>query len=111
MGHSDLLVQRWSVPFEGPPNGLAVIGWDEQRGTFLQHYFDVRNVVRVYELRLEEGTLTLARTQPDFSSFDFDQRYVATVTEDEIDGAWSIAKDHQTWSHDFDLIDTRLATT
>jgi len=26
-----------------------VIGWDEQRGTSLQHYFDDRNVVRVYE--------------------------------------------------------------
>ena len=53
--------------------------------------------------------MTLARTQPDFSSLDFDQRYVATVTEDEIDGAWSVAKTID-GAHDFDLIYTRLPT-
>ncbi len=109
MGGSGLLVQRWTIPFEGAPDGMAVIGWDEGRGTFLQHYFDDRTVVRVYELRLEDGTLTLERTKPDFSSLEFSQRYVGTVTDDQIDGSWFMAKDHETWTKDFDLVYTRVA--
>ena len=108
MGDSGLLLQRWSIPFEGAPDGLAVIGWDEERGTFLQHYFDDRTVVRVFELRLERGALTLERTQADFSPLHFSQRYVGVVNEDRIDGAWFIAEDHETWVKDFDLVYTRL---
>ncbi|MDO9457327.1 hypothetical protein [Nocardioides sp.] len=111
LGDSGLLLQRWSIPIEGPPNGLAVIGWDEERGTFLQHYFDDRTVVRVYELRLEDGELTLERTRADFSPLDFSQRYVGTVGEGRIDGAWFMAEDHRTWDKDFDLVYTRLPTT
>jgi hypothetical protein len=109
LGDSDLLLQRWSIPVDGAPDGLAVIGWDEGRGSFLQHYFDERTVARVYELRLDSGRLTLERTRPDFSPLHFSQRYVGTVTEDRIDGAWFMAEDHETWAKDFDLVYTRLA--
>jgi hypothetical protein len=109
LGGSDLLLQRWTVPLEGPPDGMAVIGWDEARGTFLQHYFDDRTVIRLYELSLEGGELRLERTRPDFSPLEFSQRYVGTVTEDRIDGAWWMAQDHETWTKDFDLVYTRTA--
>jgi hypothetical protein len=113
MGDSGLLVQRWSVPVDEAPDGLAVIGWDEGRATFLQHYFDDRGVVRVYELTLVDGVLTLERTRADFSPLHFSQRYVGTLTEDgrRIDGAWFIAHDHETWEKDFDLIYTRVEVT
>ena len=107
MGGSGLLLQRWSIPFEGAPDGLAVIGWNEERGTFLQHYFDDRTVVRVYELGLESGELRIERTRADFSPLDFSQRYVGVVTDDRIDGAWFLAEDQQTWTKDFDLVYTR----
>jgi hypothetical protein len=67
LGDSGLLVQRWSVPVDEAPGGLAVVGWDEARATFLQHYFDDRGVVRVYELTLVDGVLTLERTRADYS--------------------------------------------
>lgn len=108
LGESGLLVQRWTVPVAEAPDGMAVIGWDEGRGTFLQHYFDDRGVVRVYEVSLADGELRLERTQPDFSPLHFSQRYVGTVTSDRIDGAWWIAHDHETWEKDFDLVYTRL---
>ena len=113
MGASDLLVQRWTVPVPEAPDGMAVVGWDESRGTFVQHYFDDRGVVRLYELILEGPRLTLERTRPDFSPLHFSQRYVGTLTEDRrrIDGAWYIAHDHQTWEKDFDLIYTRVDVT
>lgn len=111
LGESSLLVQQWSIPVAQAPDGTAVIGWDDDRGTFLQHYFDDRDVVRIYELSLRDGELRLERTRPDYSPFHFSQRYVGTVTEDRIDGAWWIAHDHETWEKDFDLIYSRVDVT
>ena len=55
MGEQAFVLERWRVPIPGAPNGLAVLGWDEGRGTFLQHYFDERGVARVYEMSLKGG--------------------------------------------------------
>lgn len=62
-----------------------------------------------HELRLAEGTLTLERTQEDFSPLHFSQRFVGNVTDDQIDGAWFMAEDHETWAKDFDLVYSRLS--
>jgi hypothetical protein len=110
MGEKAFLVQRWTVPVPEAPDGFAVIGWDEGRGTFLQHYFDDRGVARVYEMSLQGGRWTLQRTRQDFSPFEFSQRFTGRCTDDgkRIEGTWEIAHDHQTWEKDFDLIYTRL---
>jgi hypothetical protein len=99
------LVQRWEVPHPAAPDGLAVIGYDEGRGTYLQHYFDSRGVARVYEMTLEDDTWTLSRTEADFGPLDFAQRWVGTFSDDgrTIEGAWEIAHDGTTWEKDFDL--------
>ena len=55
------------VPVPEAPDGLAIIGFDEGRGTFLQHYFDSRGIARVYAMSLEDGVWTLWRDAPDFS--------------------------------------------
>ena len=113
LGDSGLLVQRWSVPVAEAPDGMAVIGWDDERATYLQHYFDDRGVVRVYELSLKDGVLTLERTMPDYSPLHFSQRFVGTLADNggAIDGAWYIAHDHETWEKDFDLIYSRVEVT
>jgi hypothetical protein len=110
MGDKAFVVERWTVPIPEAPDGLAVIGWDERRGTFLQHYFDERGVARVYEMSLGGGVWKAERTKPDFSPFDFSQRFSGAFTEDgkRIDGTWEIADDHKTWKKDFDLIYTRI---
>jgi hypothetical protein len=41
------LIQCWDVPVPEAPDGLAIIGFDEGRGTFLQHDFDSRGIARV----------------------------------------------------------------
>lgn len=98
------------MPIPEAPDGLAVLGWDEGRGTFLQHYFDERGVARVYEMTLEGGVWTLERTTPDFSDFKFSQRFTGTFSEDgsRIEGTFEIADDHRTWEKDFDVLDTRV---
>jgi hypothetical protein len=87
------------------PDGIAIIGRDESRGTLLQHYFDQRGVARVYEMSFEDGVWKLERTKEDFSPFEFAQRFTGTFSEDggRIYGTWEIAHDKRTWEKDFDL--------
>ena len=56
------LVQRWRVPVPQAPDGIAVIGFDEGRGTYLQHYFDERGVARVFEMGLDGRRWSLERS-------------------------------------------------
>ena len=99
------LVERWEVPVPEAPDGIAIIGFDEGRGTYLQHYFDSRGVARVYSMSLDDGEWKLWRDQPDFSPLDFSQRFGGRFSQDgsRIDGAWEICHDGSTWEHDFDL--------
>jgi hypothetical protein len=111
MGDKAFLLERWSIPIPQAPDGHAVIGWDVGRGTFLQHYFDERSVARVYEMSIDGGVWRLGRTKPDFSPFEFSQRFAGRFAGDgrRIDGTWEIAHDHKTWEKDFDLIYTRIS--
>ncbi|MBN1529160.1 MAG: DUF1579 family protein [Thermoleophilaceae bacterium] len=104
------LAQRWQIPVPEAPDGLAVIGYDEGRGTFLQHYFDSRGVARVYEMTLDDGVWTLAREQPDFSPFEFAQRYEGRFSADgdTIEGRWDIRHEGRDWEKDFDITYRRL---
>ena len=110
VGEQAFVLERWTVPIPEAPDGLAVIRWDEGRGTFLQHFFDERGVARVYEMTLGDGVWTLERTKPDFSDFTFSQRFSGTFTDDgkRIDGTFEIAHDHVTWEKDFDVVYTRV---
>jgi hypothetical protein len=104
------LLQRWQIPVPEAPDGLAVIGYDEGRGTLLQHYFDSRGVARVYEMTLADGVWTLTRERPDFSPFDFAQRYEGRFTDDggAIEGHWDIRHEGEDWRKDFDITYRRL---
>ncbi len=110
MDDKAFVIERWTVPVPEAPDGVAVIGWDAGRGTFLQHYFDTRGVARVYDMSFADGVWKLERTKPDFSPFEFSQRYTGTLSSDgnRIEGTWEIANDHKTWAKDFDLIYTRV---
>jgi Protein of unknown function (DUF1579) len=104
------VVQRWEVPVPEAPDGIAIIGYDEGRGTYLQHYFDSRGVARVYEMSFDGGVWKLWRNEADFSPLDFSQRFTGTFSDDgrTIDGRWEICHDGSNWEHDFDLIFTKV---
>jgi hypothetical protein len=111
MGDKAFVIERWTVPIPEAPDGIAVIGWDGARNTFLQHYFDTRGVARVYEMSLDRGVWTFARTKSDFSPFEFSQRFAGTFSEDgnRVEGTWEISNDHKTWEKDFDIFYTRIS--
>jgi hypothetical protein len=99
------LVERWEIPVPEFPDGVAVIGWDNGRGTLLQHYFDSRGVARVYEMSVEASVWRLTRSEPDFSPLDFAQRYTGEFSDDGgmIAGRWEIKYPGKDWELDFHL--------
>ena len=101
------LVQRWRVDHPDAPDGIAIIGYDAERATLLQHYFDSRGVVRVYDMSLAGNTWQLMRIGQDFS-----QRFIGVFDEsrDVITGSWEASSDDgATWEHDFDLTYTKAS--
>jgi hypothetical protein len=111
MTRGKFLVQRWEVPVDDAPDGLAVIGPDPHDSDgYLQHYFDTRGVARVYAMSFEDRTWKLSRTKADFSPLDFAQRFTGTMSDDSrtIRGRWEIRHNGSTWEHDFDLVYTRV---
>src|SRR5688500_7791865 len=81
LGEQAFMVERWTVPIAEAPDGLAMIGWDAGRGTFLQHYFDERGVARVYEMSFADRVWKFSRTKPDFAPFEFSQRFTGTLAD------------------------------
>ncbi|HEY1574740.1 MAG TPA: hypothetical protein VGG05_25645 [Pseudonocardiaceae bacterium] len=79
-------------------------------GGYVQHYFDSRGVARLYAMTFDGRTWTLERTTPDFSSSEFAQRFVGTISDDgtTIEGEWRTSGDGQ-WQRDFGLTYTRVA--
>jgi uncharacterized protein DUF1579 len=110
MAGKQFLVQRWEIPVPEAPDGLAVIGFDEDTQLYLQHYFDSRGVARLYEMTFSDGVWKLWRKTSDFTPLSFSQRFTGEFGEDgnSIEGRWEIAHDHTTWEHDFDLTYRRI---
>ena len=102
------LVQRWEVPVPEAPDGIAVIGWQADRGTLLQHYFDNRGVARLYEMGFADGVWTLSRDEADFSPLAFRQRWRGVLAGVTIVGTWETSHVGGTWEHDFELRYHRL---
>ena len=104
----NVLVQRTTVTVPAVPDsyGLVVISED---GRSVQHYFDARGVVRLYQMTFDGRTWTLERTEPDFSPLHFCQRFTATVSDDgsAITGEWQTSPDGQQWQRDFGITYTR----
>jgi hypothetical protein len=94
------------------PDGIAIIGFNDSRGRYLQHYFDSRGVARVYEMRFAGRVWELSRTAEDFSPLDFSQRFKGTFSDDgqTIDGRWETSADGASWREDFKLIYTRVGS-
>jgi hypothetical protein len=109
MAGRQFVVQRWEVPHPAAPNGIAIIGWDQGKGTYVQHYFDSRGVARLYEMSFADSVWKLWRTAADFSPLDFSQRYIGTFSDDgqTIRGSWESSSDGAYWEHDFELIYTK----
>ena len=103
------LVQRSTAP-DPVPDGLCVVGVDPERGGYTQHYFDSRNVARLYAMTFDGARWTLTRESPDFTPLEFSQRFTGSFEDDGtvIRGRWEIRYSGADWAHDFELIYSRV---
>jgi hypothetical protein len=107
------LVQRSGADHPDAPTTHAVIAADHRRDEgYLQHYFDSRGVVRLYEMDVDGDEWTLTRLAPDFMPLDFAQRWIGRFTDDgdTIRGRWEISPDGREWDLDFRLTYRRTNT-
>ena len=51
------LIQRWDIEPPDAPDGIAIIEFDPEQATYVQHYFDSRGVARVYEMTFAQQRL------------------------------------------------------
>ena len=104
------LLQRTEIPVPEAPDGLSIISADLETGTYTQHYFDSRGVVRLYAMTLADGVWTLTRESPDFTPLDFRQRFTGTFSEDgnTISGTWEKCLNGSDWEHDSALTYRRV---
>jgi hypothetical protein len=99
------LVQRWHVDHPSAPDGIAVVGVDNDSGRCRHHYFDSRGEARTYEMSFVDGAWKLWRDHPGFF-----QRFSGTFDEtgNTISGSWESSKDGSAWDHDFDMTYARV---
>jgi hypothetical protein len=73
---------------------------------YVQHYFDSREVERVYEMTFADNVWTLERRA---AAPDFSQRFTGTFDDDcnTIVGRWESSSDSSNWNPDFELTYTR----
>ena len=100
------LIQRWEVEHPDAPDGIAIIGFDTDKATLLQHYFDSRGIARIYQMTFAGKVWTLQRKA---AAPDFSQRFTGTFGDDDtIVGRWESSSDGSNWSPDFELTYTRV---
>jgi hypothetical protein len=89
----------------GIPEGVAVLGSDDELGTYSMVYYDSRGVSRIQSVSLDGGVLRWWRDAPSFS-----QRYSLTFAADRrtMIGKGELSHDASTWEQDLDLTYTRV---
>jgi hypothetical protein len=101
------VLQRSEMDHPDAPDSHSILAPDPARpGGYLQHYFDSRGVVRLYDMSFDGRTWALTRRAHDFSPLEFAQRFTADLGDDgdTLTGAWFTAPaGSDDWRLDFRL--------
>ena len=98
------LCMRSEIDEPHVPKGVAIIGSDDEDGSFTMLYFDDRAVSRRYEVTMDAGVMQWERTTPAFS-----QRFALTLAADgrTVHGVGEMSRDGGPWGPDLELTYTR----
>lgn len=101
------LIMRSEVDELQFPNGMAVLGSDEQEGTFFLLYFDERGVSRKYDVTMIGNELQWRRDSPSLS-----QRNTITVDDDgnRMVGRGEMSRDGGAWEADLSMTYVRVTS-
>jgi hypothetical protein len=89
-----------------PTTATVVIGRDDRSGRYGYLYRDSREVHRIYEMSLEDGTWRIWGRAGE----NFFQRFAGTFSEDgqRIAARWERSEDAENWELDFDGVWERV---
>jgi hypothetical protein len=87
------------------PNGIVIIGSDNQSNQITMLYFDEREISRHYNFTIAGNQWKWWRDEPKFS-----QRFTVQISEDgnTMLGKGEMCRDGKTWEGDLDLTYTRI---
>ena len=93
------VLQHWTYDHPDFPDAMALLSDDRC------HYFDVRGIIRVFDLEVDDAGWSLIRLDDDFS-----QRQTARFGgPDAMDGAGEVSRDRGvTWQPDFTMTFRRV---
>ena len=93
------VLQRWTYDHPDFPDAMALMSEDQY------HYFDVRGIVRVFDLEVDEGGWSMVRLDEDFS-----QRFTARFRGPNVmDTTGEVSHDAGvTWQPDFTMTLQRI---
>jgi hypothetical protein len=92
------LIQRSSTNHDLFPDSISVIGAPETGDGLVMEYFDSRGVRRTYAVSLENGVLRIWR-----DAEGFDQRFSATLDDEQFHGVWQLAREPGDWHDDLKI--------
>ena len=94
------VMQHWTYDHPDFPDALALLSEDRY------HYFDVRGIVRVFDLDIDDNGWSMIRLDEDFS-----QRSTARFQDpNAMEGTGEASHDHGlTWQPDFTMTYQRVA--
>jgi len=98
--HGAFLLMRSEIDEPEVPSGVAIIGSDDEAGTFTMIYFDERDVSRRYSVEVTDNGVRWYRDEAGFA-----QRMVFTFAADgtRLDAQGTMSRDGGAWEDDLQL--------
>jgi hypothetical protein len=85
------------------PDGVAIIGSDDEAKTYYQIYFDERGISRKYDLAIADNQIKWWRENAIFS-----QRFTMDIQKDRLVSYGEMSRDGGSWEKDLSLTYTRV---
>jgi hypothetical protein len=93
------LMMRSQIDYPEFPDGLAILGSDDQAGTYVMMYFDERGISRKQDIAVADGEIKWWRDDPKFS-----QRFTIHLKGDTMESYGEMSRDGGSWEKDLSLV-------
>jgi hypothetical protein len=101
------VIMRSEIDEPEIPSGIAIIGSDDEAGTYFMVYFDERGVSRKYDVTVADDRLTWHRDGPGFSQRS---TIAVEVGGDRMTGTGEMSRDGGPWEDDLSLNYLRIGS-
>lgn len=97
------LLLRSEIDHPEFPDGVEIIGSDDQAETYYLLHFDARGISRKYDIAIRDGKMVWSRDDAQFS-----QRFTMDITKDILVSYGEMSRDGGEWEKDLSLTYKKL---